>query len=173
MYMNCRVNRLFLAFLLSLFVCTSDGATRVATQSTSTIAPRVKKVVDAAMRRYQVPGVAIALYVHGEPYLFNFGYADKKKKTPITTATVFELGSVSKIFTCVLLAQQVHNGCMRLSAPIGDYIPELSRNKRLKRVTLEKLATHTSTLPFNAPERIKSKEAFLTGFFIYLISIYT
>ncbi len=122
----------------------------------------IKKVAAATMQQYQIPGMAIALYVHGKPYLFQFGFADKNKKLPVVATTIFEIGSITKIFTCLLLAQEVIDERMRLSDPIDVYIPTLSRNKKLQTITLEKLATHTSSLPLNAPPQIKTSEALRT-----------
>lgn len=125
------------------------------------ISTLVEKTIKPFMAKYKVPGVAIALYVHGKPYLFHYGYADVQKKIPVTQKTVFEVGSITKIFTCLLLAQEIMAGHMKLSDPIGMYIPSLAANKKLNITTLEKLATHTSTLPFNAPDRVKSEKDLL------------
>lgn len=121
----------------------------------------IKTHVSNYMQKYKIPGIAIALYVNGKPYLFNFGYSNKKNKILITNETLFEIGSISKIFTCLLVAQQVLENNWNLHDPISRYISELSNNKCLKTITLEKLATHTSTLPFNAPSNIKTKNSLL------------
>lgn len=122
-----------------------------------TTAATVKRRVDTFMQRNKIPGMAIVLYTNERPYFFNFGYADKEKKTPVTQNTIFEIGSISKIFTCLLLAQEILTGNMHLSDPISEHIPQLARNKYLKTMSLEKLATHTSLLPFNAPNGVKSE----------------
>ncbi len=122
----------------------------------------VKKKLALFMRRHKIPGAAIALYTNGHQYLFHSGYADKENKIPVTEKTVFEIGSVTKLFTCLLVAQEVRAGTMCLTDSIRDYIPALAVNRRLKHMTLERLATHTSTLPFNVPESINTKNKFMS-----------
>ncbi|PKN03602.1 hypothetical protein CVU75_01430 [Candidatus Dependentiae bacterium HGW-Dependentiae-1] len=122
----------------------------------------VKKKIFSFMRRYKIPGVAVVLYAHGKPYLFHCGYADRDAKVPVTEKTLFEVGSITKLFTCLLVAQEVLAGTLSLTASIRDYIPTLQANRRLKNMTLERLATHTATLPFNVPESINTKEKFLS-----------
>ncbi|AEG43209.1 serine hydrolase [Isoptericola variabilis] len=62
--------------------------------------------------------------------------------------TLFEIGSVTKTFTALVLARAVVEGELSLDTPVGDLVPEvagLGRDGRL--VTLGHLATHTSGLP--------------------------
>ena len=146
-------------FLIIIFLITHSGISYAVQKSQKdAVRLHIEKIIKPYMERYKVPGVAVALYMHGKPYLFHFGYADSVNKIPVTQKTLFEIGSISKIFTCLLLAQEVIDSHMKLSDPISMYIPQLATNKKLKTVTLEKLATHTSTLPFDAPDRVKTKE---------------
>lgn len=121
------------------------------------IEDRVAQKVKPFMEKYKVPGAAVILFIDGKPYQFYYGYADRETKALVTAQTLFELGSISKIFTVLLLAQEVLAGHMRLEDPISLYIPELQANKFLKHMTLEKLATHTADLPFNAPDWVKNE----------------
>lgn len=63
--------------------------------------------------------------------------------------TVFEIGSISKVFTALLLADCVERGELRLSDPISKFLPKSVRVPRRngKEITLIDLATHTSGLP--------------------------
>ncbi len=127
-----------------------------------TLEGHVKSIVKPWMKKNNIPGVAIALYHNDESYLLSYGYADLEKKKPITQNTIFEIGSVSKVFTCLLVAQEVLAGHMYLSDPINKHIPALAGNKRLRKTTLEKLCTHTSTMPFDVPAWVTSKDSFYT-----------
>jgi serine-type D-Ala-D-Ala carboxypeptidase/endopeptidase len=68
--------------------------------------------------------------------------------------TVFEIGSVSKVFTALLLADMVRKGEVALADPVAKYLPAgvniPERNDRS--ITLVDLATHTSGLPFMPDE---------------------
>ena len=65
---------------------------------------------------------------------------------PPTPQTPFELGSITKTMTGMLLADAVRRGEMRLDAPVSDYLPELVGTPA-GAATLEQLATHHSGLP--------------------------
>ena len=121
----------------------------------------IEKTLALFIKKYEIPGIAVVLYVHEKPYLFHRGYADKKKKTPVIEKTLFEIGSISKLFTCLLVAQEVLNGRMKLSDPIGSYIPSLSTKDALKRMSLERLCTHTSGLPCDLSDKVTSQQDFL------------
>lgn len=119
----------------------------------------VKRCAKKFMDRFQIPGMAVALYVDDAPYLYHFGFADRDKKIPVTDKTIFEIGSISKVFTCILFAQEVIDGKMNLDDPITRYVKPFSANKKLKNVTLERLATHTSSLPYDPPAHVQSRDA--------------
>lgn len=133
---------------------------RVQESQPYTLEAHVKKIIQPWMKQNNIPGVAVALHHNGESYLFHFGHADHEKKKAITANTVFEIGSVSKIFTCLLVAQEVLAGNMYLSDPINTYVPAFACNKNLHKTTLEKLCTHTSTMPFDVPAWVTSKDTF-------------
>ena len=83
------------------------------------------------------------------------------KKQPPAADTVFEIGSISKVFTGVLLAALVVEGKVRLDDPAQKYLPEnLKLPRRDNRdITLLHLATHTSSLPGEPPDIIPFAEA--------------
>ena len=69
--------------------------------------------------------------------------------TAVDGDTVFEIGSVSKVFTSVLLADMVEKGEVKLDDPIAKYLPASVKVpvRKGRPITLEDLATHTSGLP--------------------------
>lgn len=122
----------------------------------------IRTKIKAFMVKNHIPGVALTLIQNGEPHEYVFGYADRKKKTPVTKYTVFELGSLTKLMTSLILAQQIDYAKMKLDAPLKNYVKVLP--DVLSKVTLRDLATHTSGLPFEPPATIKSHKA-LNQFF--------
>ena len=72
----------------------------------------------------------------------------QRNGAPIDAGTEFEIGSITKTFTSLLLAQQVVAGRLGLDTPVAELLPEgaagLARGG--KPVTLGQLATHTSAL---------------------------
>ncbi len=67
----------------------------------------------------------------------------------ITADTIFEIGSITKVFTALLLADMVERSEVALDDPVRKYLPNgatvPSRGRR--EITLADLATHTSGLP--------------------------
>jgi serine-type D-Ala-D-Ala carboxypeptidase/endopeptidase len=92
-------------------------------------------------------GMAVAAQ-RGEKQTFLVtGATDRDSARPITPATRFELGSTTKTFTALLLAEMVHRGEVRYDDPVDRYLPRGWCLRRPAPVTLEHLATHTSGLP--------------------------
>jgi beta-lactamase class C len=92
-------------------------------------------------------GVAVAVRIGGKASFFNYGMADNGQNRPVTANSIFNLGSVGKVFATTLLAQAVKNGEMSLGDPVAKYVTELQKGGDIRRVTLGELASHTSGLP--------------------------
>lgn len=108
-----------------------------------------RDIIENFMREKQVPGVAAAVYYKGESYLVSFGYAGRDK--PVSPDTIFEIASVTKVFTSTALAVEVLNGRMQLNAPITEYLPRLNHNPALKGVSLRALSSHSGSMPRTPP----------------------
>ncbi len=65
------------------------------------------------------------------------------EQIPMTRDTVFDLASVSKLFTSILAVQQIERGAVDLRAPVARYLPEFGRAGK-EAVTVRQLLTHTS-----------------------------
>jgi len=66
---------------------------------------RFKEFIHQEMKFWNVPGAAILIIRDGKIiFAEGFGYRDLKNKTPVTTKTLFGIGSCSKAFTSMLLA---------------------------------------------------------------------
>src|SRR6185312_13288250 len=63
--------------------------------------------------------------------------------------TIFAIGSNTKVFTTILLADLVNKGLVKLDDPIEKYLPSNVKVPSYKghKITIEDLATHTSALP--------------------------
>ncbi|MFJ7012676.1 serine hydrolase [Streptomyces albogriseolus] len=65
------------------------------------------------------------------------------RQIPMAEDTVFDLASVSKLFTSILAVQQIERGRLALEAPVASYLPDFGRAGK-QDVTLRQLLTHTS-----------------------------
>jgi len=72
-----------------------------------------------------------------------------KGENPIDENTLFEIGSVTKVFTTMILADMVEKGEVNLNDPIEKFLPEdvSTPSKNGRTITLFDLATHSSGLP--------------------------
>lgn len=72
---------------------------------------------------------------------------------PVTSETIFEIGSITKVFTALLLADMVRHGEVGLDDPVARHLPGDFRVPVVegRQITLADLATHTSGLPRMPP----------------------
>ena len=136
-----------------LFTMCVSMSVAVVTISPSLSAPDFG-AADALMLRlmstYNVSGAALALIKDGGIVLEKgYGYRDRETDAPVTTATLFNIGSISKSFTALGIAQLVDQHQVDLDTPVIRYIPELrlSDPRATQAVTLRQLLSHTSGLP--------------------------
>ncbi len=97
----------------------------------------------------ETPGIVLGiLETDGSTRILHYGGAGEGA-LPLDPKSAFELGSITKAFTGILLADMVERGEVALSDPVSRYMPEgvtiPSRNGR--EITLLDLATHRSSLP--------------------------
>jgi serine-type D-Ala-D-Ala carboxypeptidase/endopeptidase len=106
-----------------------------------------KMAVDYVAKR---PNVCLVIGVlqGGQSYTKGFG-----RQAPVAAAIaegeiVFEIGSVTKVFTGIALAKLEADGCLALDDSIRQHLPEdVVLSKAAEAITLRQLATHTSGLP--------------------------
>lgn len=115
----------------------------------------LKKTITVFVNENKIPGIAAQVFVNGKPYTYYSGYADNANKQPVSNKTIFEVGSLSKIFTSLLLSQEIDFAKMNFNDSVRKYLPELPET--FNKITLQELATHTSGLPFNVPGSVKSQ----------------
>jgi len=103
------------------------------------------------MKFYHVNGVSIAVIKdHKIEWARGYGWADSAAKRPVTTATLFQAGSISKSLNAVGILKLVQEGKLSLDSNINDYLkswkfPYDSLSKG-KKITLSNLLSHTAGL---------------------------
>jgi CubicO group peptidase (beta-lactamase class C family) len=90
--------------------------------------------------------------------VISYGQISKGNPRPPDGETAFEIGSVTKVFTALLLADMVWRGEVALGDPVAKYLPAGVKIPRRngRSITLLDLATHTSGLPFMPDEETTS-----------------
>ena len=109
-------------------------------------AVEVREVMDLQMRWAGIPGMAVAV-VQGGTLVHRqaIGLANVELRAPLTTASVFQLSSTSKIFAGVAAVLLAQDGRVDLDAPARRYLGELP--PAWGTVTVRQLLSHTSGLP--------------------------
>jgi len=84
--------------------------------------------------------------------LFTYGVASRETNEPVVQDTIFEIGSITKVFTGILLAQAVLEGTVKLDDSMQVLLPSDIHAPTFEGtpITLLNLATHRSSLPRNA-----------------------
>ena len=104
----------------------------------------------------QEDGIGIAVGVVGPQgrRVISYGHLNQGDPRPLNGDTVFEIGSVGKVFTALLLADMVQKGDVALADPVARYLPAGVKipERNGHSITLVDLVTHTSGLPFMPDE---------------------
>ena len=129
--MNSKFIRFHTAFLFALVFVFSVKA------------DEVDKFVRAVMLERRVPGAAIAVVKNGKIVKKQgYGVASVEFNVPVTTATVFEIGSITKQMTAAAVLLLVEEGKINLDEKISVYLPNTP--EAWKNVSVRNLLTHTS-----------------------------
>ena len=151
--------RLTITALALLLIGQAAMAQNSVTQSELRTA--VDAAVQPAIEQYRIPGLAVAIVRKGERHFFNYGVADRNSGRAVDEHTLFELGSVSKLFTATLGAYAQAEGKLRLDDPASQHLPAL-RGSAFDRISLLDLATYTpGGLPLQFPDAVGSERQML------------
>ena len=107
---------------------------------------RLRTLLDTLTRQYGVPGAAIAVWSGGEMKEAAAGVCNIETKVPATPETLFQIGSITKLYTTALCMQLVEEGKLDLDAPVRDVLPDfaVADGEVSAKVTLRHLLNHTS-----------------------------
>jgi len=130
------------SFIIALLVLGANRATSAAAEPPTDLSVKVDAVF-AAGHRPGSPGCVCSVILDGKTiYSKGHGLADLERNVPITTESVFIVGSMSKQFTAASIALLVSDGKLSLSADVRTLIPELKDIGAA--ITVEQLVHHTS-----------------------------
>lgn len=95
------------------------------------------------------PAVAVGVIDPSGQTFFFYGNTRAADGTPVNATTLFEIGSITKVFTGILLADCVARGEVAYDDPIQKFLPDgvTAPTRGDKPITLLDLATHRSALP--------------------------
>lgn len=120
-------------------------------------AQKIEDFIKLEMEDGEIPGLSVAI-VMDEQIVFQkgYGYANIQHKTPVTSKTLFEIGSNSKAFTALGIAKLEVEGLLKRTDNITTYLPWLKmyHQGHEANVKIEDLLNHTSGIPFHTIDKI-------------------
>jgi CubicO group peptidase (beta-lactamase class C family) len=102
--------------------------------------------LDALAVQHKVPGASLGVMLGDEYVEFVTGVANVDTKLPVTNDTLFQIGSITKVYTSTLVMRLVDQKKIDLDAPVKKYVPEftLADKSYLDKITVRQLLTHTN-----------------------------
>lgn len=108
------------------------------------------------VKQYDIPGLIVGVTRNGKHEFYATGLASKADKRPVSPDTLFELGSISKLFNVTLAALAEQRGKLRLSDTVASHVCD-DDCKIGNDLTLMDLATHhTGGMPLQVPDKISN-----------------
>jgi CubicO group peptidase (beta-lactamase class C family) len=100
----------------------------------------------ALLEEHQVPGAAIAVSVGDETIDLAAGVLNKATGVEATPDSLFQIGSVTKVWTATLVMQLVDDGLADLDTPVRTYVPEFGTADpdAAAKITVRQLLCHTA-----------------------------
>jgi D-alanyl-D-alanine-carboxypeptidase/D-alanyl-D-alanine-endopeptidase len=131
------------------FVCVLS-VTALAQNGVSDLDARVARLAEPIVREHKTVGISIGILDgQGVRHTYGFGRVSKDEDRRPDRDTLFEIGSITKCFTSILLAEMDLRREVRLNEPVEQFLPRWAQVPRVdgRPMTLEELATYSSGLP--------------------------
>ena len=133
----------WISFLLVMLVCGCTLPESPAAETPTWVA-NFSDHMEGLVSMDQFSGAALVAW-QGEVVLEKvYGLADRDRKILIETDTLFNLGSMNKMFTAVAILQLVEDGRLSLEDRLVDVYPDYPNQDVAEEVTIHQLLTHTS-----------------------------
>jgi CubicO group peptidase (beta-lactamase class C family) len=112
---------------------------------------KMTEIIKQEMKNLNAVGLSIAL-VDDQQIVWErgFGYQDREKKLPATENTIYQVGSITKLFTVLAAMQLAEQGNLDIDQPLQKYLPDFSIQSRFasnQPITARTIMTHHSGIP--------------------------
>ncbi|TBU74078.1 class C beta-lactamase [Phytopseudomonas daroniae] len=147
---------------IGLFTASLAASLPAVAMSEQAFQTRAVEVFKPLMAKYDVPGLAVGVTWKGKHYVYTQGMADRAAAIPVSSDTLFELGSMSKTFNVTLAALAQERSLLSLDDRVAAHIPELGR-RPFGALSLMDLASHQSSgLPLQPPDEARDDASLMT-----------
>jgi D-alanyl-D-alanine carboxypeptidase len=149
---------------VSRLLCAFSAPVLLACGSATTAAPadhsfeEIEEIVERAVAGRSLPGASVAIADKGEIIFARaYGLADVEAKLPATMATLFRLGSISKLVTALAVIRLAEQGRLNLDAPVAEILRDRPSVAHLPPgVTIRRLLNHSSGLDNQTREELQA-----------------
>ncbi len=133
-----------MVFILTIFSCSVSKTKSNITTETNSLKSILEKYQDSLIQKKY--GLVASIRKNGKIEKYAIGFSDSEHK--MTTDKIFNIGSLTKMFTAVLIMQEVKKGNLDLNDTLGKYfIKDFIQNKNVDtKITIEQLLRHESGL---------------------------
>jgi len=113
--------------------------------STESVFQRLSELIERQLPTLNAPGIAIGITqrectLHADI----FGLADQEAGKPLAPETLFQIGSISKSFTSIVLLGLQEQGVLDINDPVTRYLPWFEVQSEFPPITLRHLMSHTA-----------------------------
>jgi len=124
----------------------------------------VSQVIRPLMAANDIPGMAVGVLIGGQYHVYDYGLASITPPRPVTSDTLFEIGSISKTFNATIAEYAQSQGDLALTGMASSYLPAL-RGSAFDRVSLVELGTYTpGGMPLQVPDGIENDAGLMAYF---------
>src|SRR5690606_32894870 len=114
----------------------------------STLTPYIDSLGNGYVNKTNTQSLSIGIFHKNQYNAYFYGETEKGNQTAPQESSLYEIGSITKVFTAVLLADLVTRNIIQLDDSIARFLPDSVRaNETLAGITFKSLANHTSGLP--------------------------
>lgn len=130
---------LYIFLIIPIFLTAIDAQTKTINFA------ELERTIEAEMQATKTPGASVTI-VSGDKIIFakGFGTTSVEEKIPVSSDTLFRMGSTTKMFTAAALVSLANEGKIKLDAPIGNYIKNLP--PKIAALTAHQLLSQSSGL---------------------------
>jgi CubicO group peptidase (beta-lactamase class C family) len=121
----------------------------------------INQIIKREVENKHSASIAVGIIDANGKQIFSYGkFKDDSNQLPDGN-TLYEIGSITKVFTSLILADMVQKGELNLNDPISKFLPKSVKTPTYngKEITLLDLATHTSGLP-RGPDNLTSNDQY-------------
>lgn len=150
------MKKLSLLLLVLLNACQQNTNTVAQTENTQSLtheefADWTAKEIQKAMQENDIPAVAVGIIRDGEIiYKDGFGTFTRESDENVTSNTIFQIASISKMFTGLVVSHLIEEGKLELHREINFYLEDIlteRAKKTFKGITLQQLMQHQAGIP--------------------------